>query len=248
MNLIPNLFKRKAKVEYQLSDIPLTTDMHSHLLPGIDDGAQDLEESMSLIRQLVEVGYEKLITTPHIMGDFYQNTPEIIQERLARVREAVAAEGLAVTLEAGAEYYLDEWFPEKLERGEIQWFGDRFLLFETAFMTQPHQLFKSIFDMKLKGYKPVFAHPERYMYLQSDYEKAQTIYNQGVYYQINLNSLSGYYGPGAKALAAYLMKEDMVDFVGTDTHGQRHINGLQSVLKSSDFGYLANVTLCNNRL
>ena len=248
MNLIPNLFKRKTKVEYQLSDIPLTTDMHSHLLPGIDDGAQDLEESLSLIRQLTALGYEKLITTPHIMGDFYQNTPAIIEERLSTVQEAVAAEGLSVTLEAGAEYYLDEWFPEKLERGEIQSFGDHYLLFETAFMTQPQQLFKSIFDMKLKGYKPVFAHPERYLYLQSDYEKAQTIYNQGVYFQLNLNSLSGYYGPGAKELALHLLQEGMVDFVGTDTHGQRHINGLQKVLKSSEFGRLADTALCNNSL
>lgn len=248
MNLIPNLFKRTKQAEYHLSDIPLTTDMHSHLLPGIDDGAQDLEESLGLIRQLVEAGYEKLITTPHIMGDFYQNTPEIIEARLAELREVVAAEGLPVTLEAGAEYYLDEWFPEKLERGEIQAFGDHYLLFETAFMTQPQQLFKSIFDMKLKGYKPVFAHPERYMYLQSDYQAAQTIYNQGVYFQLNLNSLGGYYGPGAKALAADLIKEGMVDFVGTDTHGQRHINGLYKALKNPEFGQLANMALANNSL
>jgi tyrosine-protein phosphatase YwqE len=248
MNLIPNLFKRKKQADYQLSDIPLTTDMHSHLLPGIDDGVQDLEESLSLIRQLRELGYEKLITTPHVMGDFYQNTPAIIEERLATVREAVAAEGLAVTLEAGAEYYLDEWFPGKLDRGEVQAFGDNYLLFETAFMTQPHQLFKSIFDMKLKGYKPIFAHPERYLYLQNDHDQATQIYEQGVYFQLNLNALCGYYGPAAKQLAEHLIAEEMVDFVGTDAHGQRHLNGLGKVLQSRSFGRLAELNLGNNKL
>lgn len=248
MNLIPNLFKREKSAHLQLSDIPLKTDMHSHLLPGIDDGAQDLEESLSLIRQLVEMGYEKLITTPHIMGDFYQNTPEIIEEQLATVREAVAAEGLSVSIEAGAEYYLDEWFPEKLDRGEIQAFGDNYLLFETAFMTQPQQLFKSIFDMKVKGYTPVLAHPERYMYLHNDYEQAAKIYEQGVYFQLNLNALTGYYGSEAEELAEHLIAENMVDFVGTDTHGQRHINGLRKVLKSRSFARLPEMALMNNSL
>lgn len=248
MNLIPKLFKRKKNVQNQLEDLPLTTDMHSHLLPGIDDGAQDLEESLYLIRALADLGYRKLITTPHIMGDFYQNTPAIIQQCLTTVREAVKHHNIPVTIEAGAEYYLDEWFPEKLERGEIQWFGDRFLLFETAFMTQPHQLLSSIFDMKVKGYQPVLAHPERYMYLQSDYEKAHTIYSKGVYFQLNLNALTGYYGPAAEDLAEYLIREGMVDFVGTDTHGQRHIKGLNKVLKSRNFGRLAELNLYNNHL
>jgi tyrosine-protein phosphatase YwqE len=248
MNLIPKLFKRSKNSSYQLKDIALSTDMHSHLLPGIDDGAQDLEESLDLIRQLAGLGYQKLITTPHIMGDFYQNTPAIIEECLATVRQAVEEEGIPVTIEAGAEYYLDEWFPEKLARHEIQSFGDHFLLFETAFMTQPHQLFTSIFDMKVKGYQPVLAHPERYLYLQTDYEQVRKIYEQGVFFQLNLNSLTGYYGSSAEDLAAYLIKEGMVDFAGTDTHGQRHINGLYKVLKSKDFGRLGNLDLKNNCL
>ena len=143
---------------------------------------------------------------------------------------------------------MDEWFPEKLERNEIQAFGDDYLLFETAFMTQPQQLFNSIFHMKLKGYKPVLAHPERYIYLQNDHKQAAQIYEQGVYFQLNLNALCGYYGPGAKALAEHLITEGMVDFVGTDTHGQRHIGGLRKVLQSRSFGQLVDLNLRNNKL
>ncbi len=246
MNLLKDFFKPKQK--YGLVDIPISVDMHSHLLPGIDDGVDSVEESLDLIRRLSELGYRKLIATPHVMGDFYQNSPEIIQDALETVQQAVKAEGLPVEMEASGEYYMDEWFLEKVANNNVLSFGDEYLLVETSFMNRPNQLFESFFQIKLKGFKPVFAHPERYIYLYEDFERFKEIYKKGVYFQINLNSLTGYYSPNAKYFAERLIKQGMVDFVGTDTHRSNHVDLLPKAMESKAFPKLKELTLLNESL
>ena len=209
----------------------LAADMHSHLLPGLDDGAETLEHSLDLLRALRDLGYRKLVMTPHIMGDFYKNTPEGIRAALKLLREAAAAAGLHdVALECAAEYYLDEFLGRKLADGtEMLTFGGdkRYLLFETSYMNEPLNLFEIIFEMKAQGYQPVLAHPERYTYLYgrfAEIEKMRRDY--GVLLQVNLNSLAGYYSPAAKKVAEQLIDGALVDFVGTDTHHLRHTDTL----------------------
>lgn len=209
----------------------LGTDMHSHLLPGLDDGAETVEQSLELLRALRDFGYRKLIMTPHIMGDFYKNTPEGIRAALQVLREAAASAGLGdVELECAAEYYLDEFLGRKLVDGtEMLTFGGdkRYLLFETSYMNEPLNLFDIIFELKAQGYCPVLAHPERYTYLYgrfADLEKLRR--DHGVLLQINLNSLAGYYSPPAKKVAELLIEGGLVDFVGTDTHHLRHTDTL----------------------
>jgi protein-tyrosine phosphatase len=209
----------------------LGADMHSHLLPGLDDGAETVEHSLDLLRALRELGYRKLIMTPHIMGDFYKNTPEGIRAALEQLRTAAAAAGLSdVALDCAAEYYLDEFLGRKLTDGtEMLTFGGdkRYLLFETSYMNEPLNLFEIIFEMKAQGYQPVLAHPERYTYLYGRFDeivKMRQEYN--VLLQLNLNSLAGYYSPAAKKVAEQLTDAGLVDFVGTDTHHLRHIDTL----------------------
>lgn len=209
----------------------LGADMHSHLLPGLDDGAETVEHSLDLLRALRALGFRKLVMTPHIMGDFYKNTPEGIRAALERMREAAAAAGLTdVELSCAAEYYLDEFLGRKLADGtEMLTFGGekRYLLFETSYMNEPLNLYEIIFEMKSQGYRPVLAHPERYTYLYgrfAEIEKMRRDYD--VLLQVNLNSLAGYYSPGAKKVAEQLIDGGLVDFVGTDTHHLRHTDTL----------------------
>ena len=210
----------------------LGADMHSHLLPGLDDGAETVAHSIGLLRELRDLGYRKLIMTPHIMGDFYKNTPEGIRAALELLRGAAQAEGLHdVVLECAAEYYLDEFLGRKLTDGtEMLTFGGekRYLLFETSYMNEPLNLNEIIFELKAQGYTPVLAHPERYTYFYgrlAEIENLRT--DHGVLLQLNLNSLAGYYSPMAKRVAEQLIDSGMIDFVGTDTHHLRHTDALK---------------------
>ncbi|WP_310394354.1 CpsB/CapC family capsule biosynthesis tyrosine phosphatase [Hymenobacter sp.] len=232
----------------------LGADMHSHLLPGLDDGAETVEHSLNLLRALRDLGFRKLIMTPHIMGDFYKNTPAGIRAALLQLREAAAAAGLGdVVLECAAEYYLDEFLGRKLADGtEMLTFGGdkRYLLFETSYMNEPLNLFEIIFGLKSQGYRPVLAHPERYTYLYgrlADIEKMRRDY--GVLLQVNLNSLAGYYSPAAKRVAEQLIDAGLVDFVGTDTHHLRHTETLLSrALPQPYMEKLLHLPLLNNTL
>ena len=238
----------------QLTLAALGADMHSHLLPGLDDGAETLEHSLALLRALRELGYRKLIMTPHIMGDFYKNTPEGIRAALGRLREAAAAAGLAdVELDCAAEYYLDEFLGHKLSNGtEMLTFGGpkRYLLFETSYMNEPLNLFDTIFELKAQGYCPVLAHPERYTYLYGRFAELEKLRSDhGVLLQLNLNSLAGYYSPAAKKVAEQLIDGGLIDFVGTDTHHLRHTETLlRRTLPQPYLAKLLRLPLLNNTL
>jgi protein-tyrosine phosphatase len=232
----------------------LGADMHSHVLPGLDDGAETVAHSLDLLRALQCMGFRKLIMTPHIMGDFYKNTPEGIRKSLQLLREAAANAGLGdMALECAAEYYLDEFLGRKLADGtEMLTFGGdkRYLLFETSYMNEPLNLFEIIFELKAQGYTPVLAHPERYTYLYgrlADIERMRRDF--GVLLQINLNSLAGYYSPAAKKVAEQLIDGGLVDFVGTDTHHLRHTETLlRRALPQPYMEKLLQLPLLNNTL
>ena len=228
--------------------------MHSHLLPGLDDGAETIEHSLELLQALRALGYRKLVMTPHIMGDFYKNTPEGIRAALQLLREAAAGAGLGdVELECAAEYYLDEFLGRKLTDGtEMLTFGGekRYLLFETSYMNEPLNLFDTIFELKAQGYTPVLAHPERYTYLYGRFAEIEKLRRDyGVLLQVNLNSLAGYYSPAARKVAEQLIDGGLVDFVGTDTHHLRHTDTLlRRTLPLPHLEKLLQLPLLNNTL
>ncbi len=250
INLWNRIFTKKDLASESIyNPSPIRVDIHSHLLPGIDDGSASLEQSLEMIRIFEQMGYQKLITTPHVMGDFYKNTPEIIREKLTLLQEYLKAHQVKLTLEAAAEYYLDEWLIHKLKHNqELLSFGDNYLLFETGFMTPPKQLFEVIFEMQTQGYKPVFAHPERYTYLQDDFEMLHRIVDKGVLLQLNLNSLNGYYGKPAKELAEKIIDQKWVSFLGTDCHKIGHLQHLHKSFKENSFHKISLDTLLNHSL
>jgi len=147
----------------------LEVDMHSHLIPGIDDGSKSMEESLELIKRLSSYGLQKIITTPHVMSEYYKNTPEIISMGLEDLRKAVKAEGISIEIEAAAEYYIDEILLEKIKDGKsLLTFGEKYILVETGFINKPQMLLETMFQLEMSGYKPILAHPERYQYLPAE--------------------------------------------------------------------------------
>jgi protein-tyrosine phosphatase len=218
----------------------LNTDVHSHLIPGIDDGSVSLEDSVNLIRGLHDLGYSKLITTPHIMSDFYRNTPEIILKGLDNVREAISAEGIPIEIFAAAEYYCDHDFELKIGKEDLLTFGDRYLLFELSYLNPSDNFDTVTFKMQLEGYKPVLAHPERYPYWYQSFEKYEEIRDKGVLLQINLASISGHYGTVAKRIAERLIDNNMVDLLGSDMHKLSHIDVYKKAIKEPALHKLLN--------
>ncbi|MFN5324803.1 MAG: tyrosine-protein phosphatase [Bacteroidota bacterium] len=242
-----SLFSIFRKKTVPLADYSwLGTDMHSHLLPGLDDGAPDLESSLKLIRALNEMGFKKFWCTPHIMSDFYRNDASSIFPVLEAVRDAVKDAGIPVEVHAAAEYYVDDGFVKKLAHEKLLTLGEKHLLFEVSYINAPENLDKVIFDMQLKGYRPIMAHPERYPFWYRDFDKYKTFRDQGVMLQVNMNSLCGYYGPDAKAIALKMVEEGIVDLLGTDCHHERHLEGIKKGLKEASMRKLMEQTALFN--
>jgi protein-tyrosine phosphatase len=233
-----NFVKNRDKRPNILSFLPLRVDVHSHLLPALDEGAKNLEESLALISELRVLGFQKLIFTPHIMAGFYPNSPQRIKERLLILREYLEEKSIDITVEAAAEYYLDGFFmKELLSQNELLTFDSedddkQYLLFETQHLHQPKQLFEAIKRIVRKGYIPVLAHPERYNYLQRNRLLVHQLYETGLLFQVNINSFSGYYGAESRELADYLSVAQMISFLGTDCHKQEQIEMLQKTMDS----------------
>jgi tyrosine-protein phosphatase YwqE len=241
-----NWFKKK---DTEPTGIPVVIDMHSHLLPGLDDGVTSFEESEMIIRQFQELGYSKLITTPHIISDTYRNTPDLILGKLKELNEYLAARQVNIIVQAAAEYYLDEVLFKKVENNEpLLTLGSRYVLFEMNFLTEPFQLKDFIFLLGVKGYRPLLAHPERYLFLQQDMDKVEDLYNRGVLLQVNTVSLTGYYSKSAQHLAQKLIDKGWVHFLGSDCHSMHHMDLLKQVRNNRYFHKALELPLLNNTL
>lgn len=223
-------FKRKSPV----ADLSwLQTDMHSHLLPGIDDGSPDIATSMELIKGLQQLGYKKIITTPHVLWEIYPNTTEIIVSKQEEVRKEIAAAGINIEFKAAAEYFIDDHFADQLKNKlPLLTISGNKVLVEFSMVNMPFDLQEILFQMQLQNYQPVLAHPERYTFLLRKKEVLDELKNAGCWFQLNLLSLSGHYGEGVQQLADYLLKKNYYDLAGTDLHHHRHLSLLQKLPES----------------
>ena len=228
MGLFGNLFKKKEPLLDPVDFSVVHTDIHSHFIPGIDDGAQTMEESLELIKRMKQLGFKKIITTPHVMSDYYRNTKENILEGKKQVVDELERNYLKIQFDASAEYYLDDDLERKVMENEVIPIQNKYLLFELPFISEPMHLDSFIFSVQTQGYNLILAHPERYSYWQNDKGKYHKLKDKDVFFQINLNSLSGYYGPDIKAMAEWLIDEDLVELVGTDCHRMDHLDILEN--------------------
>lgn len=207
----------------------LGCDIHSHLIPGIDDGSPDIGTSLRLIRGLIDLGYKKIITTPHVNGDIFPNTPGSIHAGLEAVRAALREQNMDIAFDAAAEYLMDDRFARALNAGEpFLTLKDNLILVELSFAVPAINLKELLFQLQLKGYQPILAHPERYLYFGANKGWYDQIRDAGCLFQLNLLSLTGYYGKDARLLAEFLLKKHYFDFLGTDLHHERHLFALRS--------------------
>lgn len=231
MGFLKNIFKKEEKLPpYDLS--LLNVDVHSHFIPGIDDGAQTIEESLDLLRKMQEFGYKKIITTPHVMEDYYKNTPEIILGGLEKVKKAIEENGLNIEIEASAEYNLDSGFEEIIKENKLLTFGGdkKYVLFELSFYNEPKRLKEVIWELSTSGYQPILAHVERYPYWHKKWDKIEDIVNRDVKLQVNIGSFTGVYGLEVKNTAHRLVDEGLVDLIGSDCHNLRHIDMIKEAI------------------
>ncbi|WP_439559403.1 tyrosine-protein phosphatase [Dyadobacter sp.] len=217
------LFDRKSQNTLDFAHICI--DIHSHVLPGIDDGVQTIEESLAMLRRMQTLGFKKIVTTPHVMWDCYRNTPEIILDRLEEVRSAANIAGIDLQVDAAAEYFIDEHFIELLrtEQPLLTLPGNR-LLVELPYTTPLLNTSENLFSIIQYGYQPVLAHPERYTYFFSDLSIYKKLVDQGCELQLNALSSSGHYGENISKTAEWLLKNNLITFIGTDAHRTQHLD------------------------
>jgi len=207
----------------------LGTDMHSHLLPGIDDGAPNLDTSIELIKGLMHLGFKKLITTPHIMQDMYPNKRDDILQRCENLKNDLSENGITVEIEAAAEYFLDDNLKKLLANKEpLLTMGDGLVLVEFSMASEPLDFKELLFEMQMQSYRPIIAHPERYVYHERNKEFFENLKSAGYLFQLNIMSLAGAYGKSVHELARYFIKHQYYDLAGTDIHNLHHFAHLQN--------------------
>ena len=226
---------------------PNYTDIHSHLLAGVDDGAKTVVESIELICSLQSIGFEQFITTPHIMEQLWNNTKETINDRLQMLQNELHVANNFVSIQAKAEYFLDGHFSELVQQQSLLCLKDNYVLVEMSYLNPPLQLMDLIFDCQVAGYRPILAHPERYLFYHSNFDTYHLLKKAGCLFQLNLLSVTGYYGQSVAVVAEQLLAQGMIDFVGSDVHHQNHLKAFQNRILLKDLQPLK-VAFDNNKL
>jgi len=205
-------------------------DFHTHILPGIDDGSKNLEESVSLIKRMNTYGIRNFICTPHIMEGVWPNTPTIINKKLIELKNHLKNLEISdVSITAAAEYMVDGNFNNLLKSNQLLTLDGKHILIELPYFNLPYKVYEILFNIQMAGYKPILAHPERYVYLHNNYTEYQKLKDAGCIFQLNLLSLSTHYGKHIQTIAIKLLKDNLIDLVASDVHNQKHLDTLESI-------------------
>lgn len=205
-------------------------DIHNHILPGLDDGAKNVGESIDLIKGFADIGVTDFIATPHIMHNFYPNNPDTIKKSLLALKnELLVQEYKNVSIRAAAEHMIDDNFEAILENDGFMPMGGNYVLVEMSYLQPSINFNEAIIKISSKNHYTILAHPERYIYLHNTYGKYEEYKKQGILFQLNLLSLSDYYGKEAQKMAYKLVNDGFIDFVGSDVHNMRQLNSLKEV-------------------
>lgn len=238
-----SFFQKKT---YLIDLIEGTTDFHNHILPGIDDGAREVEDSINLIKGFKEIGIETLVATPHVIGDYYPNNPETISKALNSIKTEIPAD---IKISTSAEYMIDQYFLDIIEKRKILPIIGKNVLVEMSYFQAPINLNEILFQLQNNSFSPILAHPERYAYMHSkDLEKFKELKSRGCTFQLNMLSLIGHYGSGIQKMAFQLLEENMIDYLGSDVHRIDHIEKIKQVRISKKHLPAIEKTVENNRL
>lgn len=221
-------------------------DIHSHFLPNIDDGAKSMDESVAMLRRMHGYGIKNIICTPHVMESVWENSSEAIQLKLDALNaHLISIDFTDIHLTAAAEYMLDSNFDRLLKTEKLRTLKDNYLLVELSFISPPINLFETLFNIQIAGYIPVLAHPERYAYYHNDFSAYEKLKAAGCLFQLNLLSLSNYYGSSVTTAAQALLKQELIDFTGTDTHRHQHLDFLEKIVDGKVLKLIAPVLKAN---
>jgi hypothetical protein len=224
-----SIFKQKPKLSNIIPEGYI--DIHSHILPGIDDGAKTIEETAELLTQFTSLGFSACIATPHINSGVWNNTPSIIREKYEQTLLNLTGDNKQLLVHCASEYMLNDAFIETVASEPLMTLKGNYILIELSYVNPPLALKEIIFDIRHKGYQPILAHPERYIYYHQNKKIYSDLKNMGVLFQLNLLSTVGYYGPAVAKIADLLLADDKIDFVGSDIHHQRHAEAFNQNLK-----------------
>jgi protein-tyrosine phosphatase len=222
-------------------------DIHAHLLPGIDDGAKTISDSLELINGMQALGIDQFIATPHVMSGVWENTRIDIEAKLTEINPQLLTENSSIQLTAAAEYMMDGTFLDLLRKEQLLTLKDNYVLVEMSYLSAPIQLYDIIFEIQLEGYKPVLAHPERYLFYHKNTLEYHKLKKQGCLFQLNLLATVGYYGANVAQAAETILQKGMYDFVGTDVHHQNHLKALSQRIKTKGIENLKEA-FSNNQL
>jgi protein-tyrosine phosphatase len=239
-----SFFKTKSPLKDLIPDNYI--DIHSHLLPGIDDGAQTFEDSLCLTKALQGMGTQQIITTPHIFHNFWDNNNQNITANAEVTRTELKKNNIQIPFRAAAEYMMDDYFVKLFQSEELLTLKDNYVLVEMSYINAPIQLYSILFDLQVAGYIPVLAHPERYAFYHHNFEEYKKLINAGCMLQLNLLSVVGYYGEGIAKIAEKLLQKGMYSFVGSDVHHNNHIAAFDQKIKFKDATALTEL-IANNQ-
>lgn len=227
----------------------IAVDVHAHILPQLDDGAADIEQSIAIIKSLYALGYRKIIATPHVMNGYYNNAPEDILQALLVLKSVLKRRHIDMEIEAAAEYYLEDELFRLIERKEVLTFGGdkKYLLFETSFVTHPSYIFEATLKIKKAGYTPVLAHPERCTTL-NNLEVLNRLSFNGLLFQVNIGSLTGCNSKHSQELAEMLISKKLVSFFGTNCHNEAQLRNIKVALNLPSYQAAVKQNLLNNSL
>jgi protein-tyrosine phosphatase len=243
-----NFFKRKKHTDPQFRSLPFKTDLHSHILPGLDDGSPDIETSLQLIKGLYDLGVRRLVATPHIIGDIFRNNEKTISTALQRTQIACEEAEIGVTITAAAEYMLDDYFLGLLRTNTpLMTIHDNVILTEVSYTLPNDKIEQISFTLQTSGYKAILAHPERYSYLHRKPNEYYRLKELGFMLQLNALSLTGYYGNEVTKAAKFLLAHELIDIVSSDLHHMRHLNAIIEHLDKIA-GPLQGKTLLNDQV
>jgi len=254
--MFSRLFNRRKKEDpaYDLA-VPenadwsfLGTDMHSHFLPGIDDGAKTIEDSIALLRAMMDMGYKNIITTPHVMIDFHPNTTQTILAALDKVKAALLEQNIDLPIKAAAEYYIDEHFMHLLETEPLLTVNKNEVLVEFSMMYEPPMLNQAFFSMQKAGYRPILAHPERYLSMHKNLDRYSDMKDRGCLLQLNMLSITGYYGGNIKSVAEQLLNKGLYAYCGSDAHHEKHTSVLKAMTRHKDYSKFLGYPFLNSKL
>ena len=217
--MIFNLFKAKPTLKDLIPNG--FVDIHSHILPGIDDGAKNIDESISLISEMKKLGFSKIIATPHTYSGLYDNTPKTIENSFKLLPKDLVKEN---NIEYASEYLIDSYIIESIDNKSILCLKDNHILVEMSYINKHNKLYEIIHYILVNGYIPILAHPERYIYFHQNFKDYRKLKKVGCKFQLNLLSVTGYYGKKILSISEKLLKNNLIDYVGSDIHNLNHCN------------------------